>query len=94
MPVRPPHLPAVALLAGGLFLPLPATAEVASVVLACPLLTSDEVAAVLGSPFAATEQEFSGGGEGEGRMTTCWLDPGRRQTGRNPVACGLVLAAG
>ena len=94
MPVRPPHILAAALLAGGLFLPLAATAEVASVIPACPLLTPDEVAAVFGDPFAAAEQEPSGGGEGEGRMTTCFWTPADGKPGRNPVAGGLVLAAG
>ena len=75
MPARPPHILAAALLAGVLLPPLAATAEVASVIPACPLLTPDEVAAVFGSPFTAAEQEPSGGGEGEGRMTTCFWTP-------------------
>jgi hypothetical protein len=58
----------------GLFAP-PSMADVASVIPACPLLTPDEVTAVFGSPFMAAEQEPSGGGEGEGRMTTCFWTP-------------------
>ena len=81
MPVRPPHFLAAALLVGVTFLALPATAEVASVIPACPLLTPDEVAAVFGRPFAAAEQEPSGGGEGEGRLTTCFWTPADDEPG-------------
>jgi hypothetical protein len=87
MPVRPPHICA-ALLAGILLLPLAATAEVASVIPACPLLTPDEVAAVFGVPLAAAEQEPSGGGEGEGRMTTCLWTPA---DGRLGATLSLVV---
>jgi hypothetical protein len=75
MRLRAPYILTAALLVGAICLPLAATAEVAPVIPACPLLTPDEVAAVFGSPFAAAEQEPSGGGEGEGRMTTCFWTP-------------------
>jgi hypothetical protein len=65
---------AATLLCVGLFAP-PSMADVASVIPACPLLTAHEVTAVFGGPFAAAEQEPSGGGEGEGRMTTCFWTP-------------------
>jgi hypothetical protein len=55
--------------------PLPAPAEVAVAIPACPLLAADEVAAVFGHRLEAAEEEPSGGGEGEGRMTTCLWTP-------------------
>jgi hypothetical protein len=55
--------------------PLAALAEVAAVIPACPLLTPDEVAATFGIPLRSVEREPSGGGEGEGRMTTCLWTP-------------------
>ena len=72
---HPCSLASALLLAATLFLPLPATAEVAALVPACPLLTLDEVAAAFGKPVAAAEQEPMGGAEGEGRMTTCFWVP-------------------
>lgn len=81
MPERPPLILAAAVLVGATLLPLAATAQVASVIPACPLLTPDELAAVFGQPFAATEQEPSGGGEGEGRMTTCLWTPADGEPG-------------
>jgi hypothetical protein len=86
MPERSPLILA-ALLVGATLLPIAATAEVAAVVPACPLLTPDEVATVFGSPLAAAEQEPSGGGEGEGRMTTCLWTP----TGGKPGATLSVV---
>ena len=81
MPGRPPHILAAAILAGALFLPLAASAEVASVIPACPLLTPDEVGAAFGIPLRSAEQEPSGGGEGEGRMTTCLWTPADGEPG-------------
>jgi hypothetical protein len=75
MPVKPPDILAAVFLAGALFLPVAATAEVAAVIPACPLLTLDEVATAFGNPVVAAEQEPMGGGEGEGRMTTCFWTP-------------------
>jgi hypothetical protein len=75
MPDRSSHVLAVALLAGTLFLPLSATAEVAPAIPACPLLTLDEVTAAFGQAVIAAEQAPMGGGEGEGRMTTCFWTP-------------------
>lgn len=59
--------------------PWPAFADVAPAIPACPLLTVAEVSATLGVAVEAAEQPPSGGGEGEGRMTTClWTPSGGR----------------
>ena len=63
----------------GLVSPQAALAAPAAAIPACPLLTIPEVTAALGVPVEAVEQEPSGGGEGEGRMTTClWTPVGGR----------------
>jgi hypothetical protein len=58
---------------------LPAFADVAPSIPACPLLTVDEVGTTLGVAVEAAEQLPSGGREGGGRMTTClWTPAGGR----------------
>ena len=55
---------------------LPArAAEAPPEIPACPLLTVDEVAAAFGTPVTATERPATGGGPGQGRMTTCFWAP-------------------
>jgi hypothetical protein len=75
MPLRP-TFPAYALAAITTASLLSGTASAAPAeVAACPLLTTDEVAAALGEPLVAAEQDPMGGGEKQGRMTTCIWTP-------------------
>jgi hypothetical protein len=48
---------------------------------ACPLLTADEVSAAFGQPLVAAEQEATGGGDGQGRRTTCLWTPAEGRLG-------------
>ena len=65
-----------------------APAEVA----ACPLLTADEIAAALGEPLVAVEQDPMGGGEKRGAHDHLHLDAPRRPRADH-VSDPLVLAA-